>query len=57
MTWYGEGMLWLFSTLQFRLRFGLIGLVYFGLTATYGIGTVVAGPITAKLVSICDVKS
>ena len=46
-----------FSTLQFRLRFGLIGLVYFGLTATYGIGTVVAGPITAKLVSICDVKS
>ena len=41
------------STLQFHLSFGLIGLVYLSLTATYGIGTIVAGPITAKLVSIC----
>ena len=41
------------STLQFHLSFGLIGLVYLSLTATYGIGTIVAGPITAKLVSRC----
>ena len=41
------------STLQFHLSFGLIGLVYLSLTATYGIGTIVAGPITAKLVSVC----
>ena len=38
------------STLQFHLSFGLIGLVYLGLTATYGIGTIVAGPVTDKLV-------
>ena len=36
--------------LQFHLSFGIIGLVYLGLTGTYGIGTVTAGPITDKLV-------
>ena len=38
------------SELQFNLSLGIIGVVYLAPTIAYGVGTVIIGPITDRLV-------
>ena len=44
-------------TPQFHLSVGIIGVIYFAVPVTYGIGTISVGPLTDRLVSLPELAS